>query len=88
MSLTTRDVLHDPDLFRKAHPNWPRAEPERAGDESRTLRITVVRTGDWPEPAVVIGHADSWDTATAAREFWEATGCQATLPGYWPEGRC
>ena len=88
MSLTTRDVLHDADLFRQAHPNWPRAEPEAAAAESRTLRITVVRTADLPDDAVVLGHADSWDAAAKAREFYEQTGCQASLPGYVPEGRC
>lgn len=27
MPMTVRDISHDPDLFRRAFPSWPRPEP-------------------------------------------------------------
>ena len=30
MPLTVSDILHNADLFRRAYPNWPHAEPEEA----------------------------------------------------------
>lgn len=72
MTTTTLPVAADPD------PETP-----------RPLRIEVVRCGTWPEPAILIGYAEgewAWDIAAMANEHVDLTGCQMTLPGYYPAG--
>jgi hypothetical protein len=52
----------------------------------RTLRVEVVKTGEWPAPATALGHAegpDAQDIAAEARAIFDQTGrVPADLPGF------
>lgn len=64
------------------------ADPDLPAPQ-QTLRVEAVRCGTWPEPATLIGYAVgeyAWDIAAMANEFHDLTGCQMTLPGYFPAG--
>ena len=44
MSLSASDLLHDADVFRRAYPRWPSAEPEESAMSA-------------PDPADVAGRS-------------------------------
>lgn len=72
MSLSASDLLHNADVFRRAYPRWPSAEPE----ESAMTDARLTRTA--PEGATERGHDMAYRPHNQPRpdaDRWECQRC-------------
>ena len=67
MSLTVHDITGNADLFRRAYPNWPHAEPEAnplTGPFLSSTQLTDYR--DTPGYPITLPDTDGGDCVTRA----------------------